>query len=43
MIPETTERMDVEMTRLSIAGDAFGKPMSARHGEPGYRRLQAVG
>ncbi|WP_454198865.1 hypothetical protein [Nocardia sp. Marseille-Q1738] len=43
MIPETTKRMDVETTRLSTAGDAFGEPTRARHGEPDDSRLQAIG
>ncbi|MEV6320831.1 hypothetical protein AB0M45_06470 [Nocardia sp. NPDC051787] len=43
MIPETAKRMDVEMRRLSTAGDAFGEAPSARHGEPDDSRLQAIG
>ncbi|WP_281180089.1 hypothetical protein [Nocardia amamiensis] len=43
MIPETTKRVDIEMTRWSTVGDAFGEPTSARHGEPGTSRLQAIG
>ncbi|MGQ4601511.1 hypothetical protein [Nocardia sp. R6R-6] len=43
MIPETTKRTNVEQTRFSTVGDAFGEPMSARHSEPDNSRLQAVG
>lgn len=43
MIPETTKRVDVELMRLSTAGDAFGEATSARHGGSDDSRLQAIG
>ncbi|WP_269821989.1 hypothetical protein [Nocardia gipuzkoensis] len=42
MIPET-KRTQAETACSSVAGDAFGKPMRASHGEPDDSRLQALG
>lgn len=42
VIPET-KRTQAETACSSVAGDAFGKPMRASHGEPDDSRLQALG
>ncbi|MCC3332499.1 hypothetical protein [Nocardia abscessus] len=43
VIPETTKRTHAETACSSVAGNAFGRPMRAPHGEPDDSRLQAVG
>jgi hypothetical protein len=41
--PETTKRMRTRAARSAAAGDAFGRPLRASHGEPDVGRLQIVG
>ncbi|MGQ4619437.1 hypothetical protein [Nocardia sp. R7R-8] len=43
VIPETTKRMNTLAAPSSAAGDAFGRPLRARHGEPDDSRLQVLG
>ncbi|MFI5536195.1 hypothetical protein ACIA5H_07355 [Nocardia sp. NPDC051900] len=43
VIPETTKRMSTLAARSSAAGDAIGRPLRARRGEPVDSRPQILG